>query len=199
MVPDKNSIVPDWKPCVPKKIQAVPDNKSFVPVKILNVSKKNPTVPDGKPCVPVKNSTVPDEKACVPEKISSVPVKNPIVPVEKPCVPKINRTVPEKKPSVPDKKGSVPAKYRSFHTKSPLYQSASIRKFISLQSHAIEEIQNLMLNVELEEGDTQQQTVVRDEKLNELEDWTSIYKKVAWLMFENDPQYLEKLGILVKR
>jgi hypothetical protein len=73
------------------------------------------------------------------------------------------------------------------------------REIIKERLATIEKIQNLMLKVELEEGDTQQQTVVRDEKLDELEDWASVYKKVAWLMFENDPQYLEKLGILVKR
>ncbi|MEF8984864.1 MAG: hypothetical protein V5A51_09760 [Bacteroidales bacterium] len=62
----------------------------------------------------------------------------------------------------------------------------------------IEELYQLMEKIESEEGDAQHQIQVRNEKLDELEDWTSVYKKVALLMFEDDAQYLEKLGIVMK-
>ncbi len=49
-----------------------------------------------------------------------------------------------------------------------------------------------------EKGDVQKATIVRDEALDDLFDWTSRYKKMARLALEDEPQYLEKLGIVVK-
>jgi DNA mismatch repair ATPase MutS len=62
----------------------------------------------------------------------------------------------------------------------------------------IDKLYGLVEQVEREEGDAQHQIKIRDQKLDELDDWASIYKQVARLVFENEPQYLEKLGIVVK-
>ncbi|MFP4620601.1 MAG: hypothetical protein ACLFM7_04780 [Bacteroidales bacterium] len=72
------------------------------------------------------------------------------------------------------------------------------REIIKERLDDIEELYQLMEKIESEEGDAQHQIQVRNEKLDELENWTSVYKKVALLMFEDDAQYLEKLGIIVK-
>jgi hypothetical protein len=55
-----------------------------------------------------------------------------------------------------------------------------------------------MRQIEREEGDSQHQVNIRDEKLDELDDWASIYKRVARVVFKDEPQYLEKLGIIVR-
>lgn len=62
----------------------------------------------------------------------------------------------------------------------------------------LENLYTLMEQIEREEGDAQHQIKVRDRKLDEFEDWASTYKQVARLMFDNDAQNLEKLGIIVK-
>lgn len=49
-----------------------------------------------------------------------------------------------------------------------------------------------------EQGDAQQATKSRDAIMDKLLTWTSKFKKVAFLAFEDDAQYLEKLGILVR-
>lgn len=66
------------------------------------------------------------------------------------------------------------------------------------QYNAIENFNNLIETSAKEQGDAQQATKARDAKIDELLSWTSIYRKVAFLAFEEDAQYLEKLGILVR-
>lgn len=63
---------------------------------------------------------------------------------------------------------------------------------------SIGNIWSLIRQIEREEGDSQHQVNVRDDKLDELDDWTSIYKRVARVVFKDEPQYLEKLGIIVR-
>ena len=63
---------------------------------------------------------------------------------------------------------------------------------------SIENIWSLMRQIEREEGDSQHQVNIRDDKLDELDDWVSIYKRIARVVFKDEPQYLEKLGIIVK-
>lgn len=66
------------------------------------------------------------------------------------------------------------------------------------QYNAIENFNNLIETKAKEQGDAQQATKTRDAKMDELLEWSSIYRKVAFLAFEDDAQYLEKLGILVR-
>jgi hypothetical protein len=56
----------------------------------------------------------------------------------------------------------------------------------------------LIENIAKEQGDAQQATKTRDALMDNLLAWTSKFKRVAFLAFEDDAQYLEKLGILVR-
>jgi hypothetical protein len=62
----------------------------------------------------------------------------------------------------------------------------------------IEKIYRLMEQKIRASGEAQHSTQIRNRKLRELDRWVSEYKKVARLAFRDDPQYLEKLGIVVK-
>ena len=62
----------------------------------------------------------------------------------------------------------------------------------------IENIYRLMEQKARASGEAQHSTQVRNRKLRELDRWVSEYKKVARLAFRDSPQYLEKLGIVVK-
>ena len=66
------------------------------------------------------------------------------------------------------------------------------------QLAAVNTLYELMEKIEREEGDAQHQITVRDQKLDAFDDWSGTYKQVARLMFDNDAQNLEKLGIIVK-
>ncbi len=92
--------------------------------------------------------------------------------------------------------------YNSIATDTTVQAAVSIfgitPEVATTQLAAIENLYTLMEQAEREEGDAQHQIKVRDQKLDEFEDWANRYKKVARLMFANEPQYLEKLGIIVK-
>jgi len=62
----------------------------------------------------------------------------------------------------------------------------------------IENIYRLMEQKVRASGEAQHSTQLRNRKLRELDRWVSEYKKVARLAFRDSPQYLEKLGIVVK-
>ncbi len=49
-----------------------------------------------------------------------------------------------------------------------------------------------------ERGEAQEATLVRDAKLDELDEWVARYKQVAQLALEDSPQMLEQLGWVVK-
>ncbi len=49
-----------------------------------------------------------------------------------------------------------------------------------------------------EMGEAQGATIARDEALEKLFDWTARYKKIARVVFQDTPQVLEKLGVVVK-
>lgn len=56
----------------------------------------------------------------------------------------------------------------------------------------------LKLSQKKEMGEAQMATKERDKKIVELDKWARKYKKVAVITFEDQPQILEKLGILVR-
>ena len=69
---------------------------------------------------------------------------------------------------------------------------------IQQQRDLLDEINNLRVVREQEKGDAQQATKNRDAKFEELKDWCEDSRDLVKLVFKNDPQYLEKLGILVR-
>lgn len=59
-------------------------------------------------------------------------------------------------------------------------------------------LKSLKLTQKKEMGEAQMATKERDKKLSVLDKWAKRYKKVATIAFEDQPQILEKLGILVR-
>ena len=74
------------------------------------------------------------------------------------------------------------------------YTKATFRQRVK----EIDNIYRLMEQMASASGEAQLSTQVRNRKLRELDRWVSKYKKVARLAFRDNPQYLEKLGIVVK-
>lgn len=62
----------------------------------------------------------------------------------------------------------------------------------------MDEINNLRVVREQEKGDAQQATKNRNVKFEELKDWYEDSRDLVKIVFKNDPQHLEKLGILVR-
>ena len=69
---------------------------------------------------------------------------------------------------------------------------------LKAQQRDIATLKTLKLNQKKEMGEAQVATKVRDKKIAELDKWAKKYKKVATIVFEDQPQVLEKLGILVR-
>ena len=63
---------------------------------------------------------------------------------------------------------------------------------------AIESLRTLRNQAISEKGQAQEATRLRNEKLDELEDYCSELKAIAQLALEQQPQLMEKLGILVR-
>lgn len=63
---------------------------------------------------------------------------------------------------------------------------------------AIENLRQLRNNVASERGQAQEATRLRNEKLDELNNYTIELKTIAELALESRPQFLEKLGITVR-
>ena len=59
-------------------------------------------------------------------------------------------------------------------------------------------LRQLKLNQKKEMGEAQMSTKERDAKLRELDIWAHDYRVVATIVFDDQPQVLEKLGILVR-
>lgn len=62
----------------------------------------------------------------------------------------------------------------------------------------LETVSTLLETLKKETGEAQNATVVRDEKFAELIEWLSDYEEIASIALEDQPQLLEKLGVVVK-
>lgn len=72
-------------------------------------------------------------------------------------------------------------------------------EMVSENLAAMSELKTLQENRQRETGDAQRATKERDLKFEELRNWYSELRNLAKIIFENeDAQYLEKLGILVR-
>lgn len=75
--------------------------------------------------------------------------------------------------------------------------SVNIKKTdIEAQKKALQDLIKANEMHKVEKGEAQKATEMRDEKLDELEDWYSDFVGIAEVAFEDDPQQLEKLGIV---
>ncbi|MAT57722.1 MAG: hypothetical protein CMF23_07075 [Ignavibacteriae bacterium] len=61
----------------------------------------------------------------------------------------------------------------------------------------LQNITQLSAKQEKEKSEAQQATELRDKAIDEMNDWTSKFLKVARIAFEDDPQKLEALGIVI--
>lgn len=72
------------------------------------------------------------------------------------------------------------------------------KEILEAMQAEIATMKTLKLNQKKEMGEAQMATKERDKKISELDKWARRYKKVAHITFEDQPQILEKLGILVR-
>lgn len=75
---------------------------------------------------------------------------------------------------------------------------------LSITEEKLNEAQLLLQNItqlsakqKKEKSEAQQATELRDKAIDEMNDWTSKFLKVARIAFEDDPQKLEALGIVI--
>lgn len=63
----------------------------------------------------------------------------------------------------------------------------------------IDELEGAYQDFLKEKGEAQNNTVLRDNAFDELYDWYSDFRATARIALQNEPQLLEKLGIVIKR
>ena len=71
-------------------------------------------------------------------------------------------------------------------------------EIIQERRDTLDEINQLREVREQEKGDAQQATKNKVAGFEELKDWCDVLKELVKILFKNDPQYLEKLGIFVR-
>ena len=80
-------------------------------------------------------------------------------------------------------------------------KEASIKYYVSkswnAEKTAIDNLKQLRNQAVVEKGQAQEATRLRNEKLDELDDYCTELKVVAEIALEEQPQLLEKLGIVV--
>ena len=69
---------------------------------------------------------------------------------------------------------------------------------LNAEKTAIENLKQLRNEVTIEKGQAQEATRLRNEKLDELDNYAIELKAVAEIALEKQPQLLEKLGIVVR-
>lgn len=69
---------------------------------------------------------------------------------------------------------------------------------LNAEKTAIDDLKDLRNQAVIEKGQAQEATRLRNEKLDQLEDYCTELKAIAEIALEEKPQLLEKLGILVR-
>ncbi len=69
---------------------------------------------------------------------------------------------------------------------------------LSAELTKVESVSTLLETLKREIGEAQNATELRDQKFHELINWLGDYEEIAAIALEDQPQLLEKLGIIVK-
>ena len=69
---------------------------------------------------------------------------------------------------------------------------------LSNEKQELEDLRQLRIRAMMEKGQAQEATRLRNQKLEELEDYCRLLKTLAALALQDRPQLMESLGILVR-